>query len=227
MWGLQLRATTRLPTEVHSRSDPQQLLSDAQDGDPDWGAIFLVVRQPMRRAARSSMLTMGVDDVPAVDDALVLGFRRLQRYGLVGRTKLVGFARSVAYNAGRDTARALIRRREFFPDEPSETIADPDPTPEELVVIREDDETAQQEFEMRYKAAIECLETLTPGQREAVVEVEMGDKNDSELADETGVSHTAIWKRRTKGIEKLKECVRAKLANRDDGHEEVQNDKTR
>ena len=45
-------------------------LQDAQDGEPYWEVIFLVVRAPMRRAARSAMLTMGVDDVLAVDDAL-------------------------------------------------------------------------------------------------------------------------------------------------------------
>ncbi len=61
---------TRLTTEVDSGLDPHRLLQDAQDGEPDWQVIFLVVRAPIRRAARSAMLTMGVDDVLAVDDAL-------------------------------------------------------------------------------------------------------------------------------------------------------------
>ena len=98
-------------------SDPERLLSEAQTGDPDWETVFEVVRAPMRRAARSAMLTMGVNDRSAVDDAFVLAFRRLQKYGLVGRRSLIGFARSVAYRAGQDTAKKMIRDREFAPEE--------------------------------------------------------------------------------------------------------------
>jgi len=93
----------------------------------------------------------------------------------------------VAYFAGQDTAKKMISDREFAPDEPvPDEIVDQQPTPEDLVVIGEEEQEAQALLELRYAAAMICPDTLTPGQREAVVEVEMGGKSDSQLAEETG-----------------------------------------
>jgi RNA polymerase sigma factor (sigma-70 family) len=158
---------------------------------------------------------MGIQDPQTVDDAVVLGFEKLQEKGLVECSSLIGYARSFAYRAGQRVARQLLSEWKNVTDEPDEHVVDDDPLIEDLVITAEEEAKRQEQLERELKAAMECLETLTPGQREAVVEVEMKGKSDSQLAQETGVSHTAVWKRRNKAIAILRDCVEHKLANRE------------
>jgi len=217
--GLQCTAHPRPPGDVDSRLVTSRVLHEAQTGKPDWGAIFEVVWAPMVRAARSAMLTMGVDDRLAVEDAVVAGFERLQSKGLQNTTNLIGWARTMAYRAGQDAARAIVLHRRRNPDQLDEEMVDPDPGPEELLISTLAEEQRQIELERRYQAAMACLETLPPGQRQAVVEVVMNGKSDSQLAQQLGVSHTAVWKRRMKALHRLLECTEAKLAAQAEIHD--------
>lgn len=153
------------------------------------------------------------EDEDLVADAVILGFERLRRKGLAEcNVSLVGYASSFGYYAGMQVARNYYRRKKESFEIPEGLFDDEALVPGEVVAALEEEQRRQELLVQRRRAVNECLKSLTPGQREAVVEVEINSKSDTQVALETGVSHSAIWTRRKKGIENLKRCVEQKLS---------------
>ena len=193
----------------------EELLRQAKEGIPDWGAILRACYIPMSHAAIRGLLGMGLnpsEDEDLVADAVLLGFKRLQRKGLAEcEVSLVGYASSFGFYAGKQVARDYYKRNQERFEIPEGLFDDEDIIPGEIIAGLEEEQRRQELLAQRWKAAQECLDLLTPGQREAVVEVEINLKSDTQLANETGVSHSAIWTRRTKGLQNLRRCVEQKL----------------
>ncbi len=168
---------------------PDRLLRDAQAGDPDWAAIYLVVRRPMYlavwRCLRPCRCYGGFSD----DDVVARAFDQLMGNGLEGVTSLVGTARVIAYRRAVD----LVRRRNL--EEPCDWLEQ----------VQDDDELAA-ELERRedmLNRATDLLERLPGRQRHAVVETVMNRRSCTDVAKDLGVSHQAVSKARNNGIEHL------------------------
>lgn len=169
--------------------DPDRLLRDAQAGDPDPAAIYRVVRRPMYlavwRCLRPFHSYGGLSD----DDVVACAFDELMRGQLRGVKSLVGTARVIAYRRAVD----LVRKRNK--EESRDCLED----------IEDDDRLAAELERKEYllDRAIELLEDLTKRQRFAVVETVMKRRSCTDVARRLGVSHQAVSKVRSKGLQHL------------------------
>ena len=203
---------SRLQGEMRIEPDSSDLLREAKAGLPDWGAILGLVHESMSRAAVRGLLIMGIrPDQDLVADAVELGFEKLMRTGLDECYTLIGYAGSFGYRAGQQIARDIHKRRETFIEDPTGLFDDEELLPSEVLAALREEQEEQELLARRRRAFDECIDELTPGQREAVVEVELNLRSDTEVAADTDVSHTAIWNRRKKGIEHLERCIEKKL----------------
>lgn len=169
-------------------NDPDRLLRDAQAGNPDWFAIYRVVRRPMYlavwRCLRSCRCYGGLTD----DDVVARAFDELTK-GLHGVHSLVGTARVIAYRRAID----LVRQR--HPEEPRDGLDD----------IQDDDQLAVEleRREVMLNRATGLLDRLTDRQRLAVVETVMKGRSCAAVAGQLNVSPQAVSKLKGKALDHL------------------------
>ena len=203
---------SRLQREMRVEPDPDDLLREAKAGSPDWGAILGVVHEPMSHAAVRGLLSMGLEpDLDRVADAVALGFERLMKKGLDECYTLPGYAGSFGFYAGKQIARDHYNKRESLIENPEGLFDEEASVPGEVLAALEEEQERQDLLAKRRQAFDECIDQLTIGQCEAVVEVELNLRTDTDVAADKDVSHTAIRSRRKKGIEHLKRCIEKKL----------------
>lgn len=169
--------------------DPDRLLRDAQAGDPDCAAIYRVVRVPMYRAVRRCLRPCRSYGGFSDDDIVARAFEELMGGGLAGVKSLVATARVIAYRRAID----LLRKR------------NPEVCHDCLEYIEDDDELAAEleRRENQLERATELLDRLPDRQRLAVVETVMNRRSCTEVAGQLDVTHQAVSKLRSKGLQHL------------------------
>lgn len=186
--------------------DPHQLLADAQGGDPDWGAIYRLVREPMYRTVwrvvRRDRSYCGQCD----DDIVMKAFEELMRKELAAVTSLVAMAMRIARCRALDVVAGTSRevpyacfdddgvtaRRRLFRVEPDERVAEELMRSEEL-----------------FKRVVSCLPQLAEHQRIAFVETVMNRRPVQDVAEKDlgGVSTQAVYKLRQKATRNIRRCL--------------------
>lgn len=186
-----------LPTgrRVKLLDDPDQLLADAQSGEPDWLAIYRVVRKPMYGAVWRVLRPHQSYGGQCDDDIVMRAFEQLRACKLHGVKSLVCVARVIAYRRALD----VVAR----------------PSKEVLYATFEDTagtEVLAEELQRReqlFEGAKNCLEKLPDRQRLAVKETIMKRRAVQEVAENDlgGVSTQAVYKLRLKAIENIRRCL--------------------
>jgi DNA-directed RNA polymerase specialized sigma24 family protein len=138
------------------------------------------------------------DDVAEI---LYSAFIELEKNGPESVVKsLVGFARIITYRRGQDRGRQLNRERERqVVEEISWEELDLQVSPGE-----EEDEADRETLR---QLALECMDTLTEGQRDVVEATIMGAQTLSDWGLEHGVSHQAAGGMRDRAVQALKRCI--------------------
>jgi DNA-directed RNA polymerase specialized sigma24 family protein len=196
-----------------ARDETDWLHDRWRDGDRDDRALFLVLREPMRRAAAGAIrrMTGAAANAEDVDEALVVAFTELVRRdpGEIGT--LEGLACRIAWRRGQDVGRRLNRAREF-PDldvlsatsVADRTVTAVDPEHEVLEAER------FAEREVMFRLAMACVETLPRGQADVVEATVLRDQELGAWAQGQGKSYQAAHKQRAKALQALLRCVNAR-----------------
>lgn len=180
-----------------------------RQGERDDRALFVLLRDPMRRKASQGIRQMtgtppNWDDV---DEAVIKAFYELLDKDPAQIHGLVGLAARIAYRRGQDRGRALNRERGFQDDDADDTqVADRTASPEEDVI--EAERAAEAEDVLR--VARECIEELPPGQAAVVRATIFQGQQISAWAHENGKSPQAAVKQRAKALKALHNCVESR-----------------
>jgi RNA polymerase sigma factor (sigma-70 family) len=174
--------------------DPDRLLADAHAGQPDWAAIYHVVRRPMYAAVRAALRPHRCYQGHSEEDVVATAFEELMRKGLDDVTSLVGTARIVAFRRAIDIVRRPVR------EEPCGNVRD----------VVDDDDLAQELARRQHLCdrIVGLLDQLPDRQRVAIQETVMKRRSCADLADQWGVSHQAVSKLRRKGLGHLLTLLR-------------------
>jgi DNA-directed RNA polymerase specialized sigma24 family protein len=205
--------------------EPDCLLDRWQGGERDDRALFLVLRDPMRRAAAGGIRRMtgaraNADDV---DDAVFTAFTELIRQDPATIGSLVGLASQVAWRRGQDLGRRLNRARELPDTDAVAAGADDDRTasdPEEQVLEAE----RFAEREHIFRLAMECVAQLPAGQAEVVEATVLRSQELTAWAEAQGKSYQAAHKQRAKALRALIRCVTARRRHDERGRREQKGD---
>lgn len=193
--GLQTGPPCRPIGRVKLLDDADKLLAEAQAGDPDWGAIYRIVRLPMYRAVWRVLRPQSSYDGICDDDIVAEAFLEVVRRDLDGTHSLVGIARVTAYRRAIDLVRKQNKEVVCLAFE--ETIDDEDLAEE----LRRKDELCCR--------AMECAERLPHHQRIALLETVLSRRPVKEVAahDLGGVSTQAVYALRRKAIANVQRCL--------------------
>jgi DNA-directed RNA polymerase specialized sigma24 family protein len=196
--------------------EPDCLLDRWQGGERDDRALFVVLREPMRRAAAGGIrrMTGARANDEDVDDAVLMAFTELTRQDPAGISTLTGLASRMAWRRGQDVGRRLNRARELPDTDAVHAMATRHradggrtaPDPEEEVL--EAERFAERELVLRL--ALACVEELPPGQAEVVTATVLRSQELTSWADEQGKSYQAAHKQRAKALRALIRCVNAR-----------------
>jgi len=165
--------------------------------------LYLALRDPMRQAARRGIRrTLGQEpDEGDVDDVVLLAFRALIERTEPPRSP-VGLACLIAERRGIDKARALIRERQKVVRHHAElTPLEHDP----------EDEIAAARRDRMYQYAVQCMETLTGPQREAIEATVQRQESLSDWTAGRGTSYEAGRRMVVRALMTLNRCVQRKI----------------
>jgi DNA-directed RNA polymerase specialized sigma24 family protein len=201
--------------------EPDCLLDRWQGGERDDRALFLALREPMRRAAAGGIRRMTGERANAddVDDAVFLAFTELTRRDPAGISTLVGLAARMAWRRGQDIGRRINRAREHPDSElieagggkwagngPVFSAGGAAPDPEEELL----DAERFAERDHLFRLALGCIEQLPPGQAQVVEATVLRSEELTAWARRQGKSYQAAHKQRAKALEALIRCVTAR-----------------
>jgi RNA polymerase sigma-70 factor (ECF subfamily) len=169
-------------TRAESWDSTIQVLERARAGDRSAARILLErALPPLRRWARGRIPSSGrgpADTEDVIQDAVVQTLKRIDTFEHRNVGALQAFLREVVMNRIRDIARRVQRRG--APLEPSEDLADGEPSPLERAIMRQ-----------KMDRFIDALQHLRPADRQAIIwRVELGYSYE-EIASRLGKPSTA------------------------------------
>jgi DNA-directed RNA polymerase specialized sigma24 family protein len=198
--------------------EPDCLLDRWQGGERDDRALFLVLREPMRRAAAGGIRRMtgmraNADDV---DDAVYTAFTELTRRDPAQISTLVGLACQMAWRRGQDLGRRLNRARELPDSDVVEAYAgDQRSASDPEQDLLEAERFAEREH--MFRLAMECVGRLPPGQADVVHATVLRSQELTAWAEAQGKSYQAAHKQRAKALQALIRCVTARRRHDEQG----------
>lgn len=165
--------------------------------------LFVALRDPMRRGARRGLrrILSEQPDEYDVDEAVERAFIQLMEKGASEvQPPLRGFASAVAYNRGRDRARALVRKRERIKD--AAWQAD--------MVMPTGTEAEDHERRDRLLDRLPgCIDSLPELQREMIEAVYVRLMPLSDWTTERGKSYESGRRLRIRALKALRTCLEA------------------
>jgi DNA-directed RNA polymerase specialized sigma24 family protein len=167
--------------------------------------LFEALRDPMRRAARRGIrrILAETPDEGDVDDVVFKAFTEFLDKDPSGiRTSATGFACTIADRRGRDRARSIIRERERIQGNAWQI---------DQMLITESDEAEAAERERLFRYASECMEHLTPEQRDVIERTVQRQVSLSDWVAARGTSYEAGRRLRERGLAALRRCIDGKL----------------
>jgi DNA-directed RNA polymerase specialized sigma24 family protein len=187
-------------------TDDEDVLGAWRQGRVERRGLFGAVRAPMRQAASQGIgsITASAPDPHDVDDAVTDAFLELERQDPALVRTLVGLARRIAFRRGQDVGRRIIRDREGMRELAVHLSVTADPQ------FQDEDVRVAAELEVLIGRALECLKGLTEEQRDVVRATIMGSETLSDWALRAGKTYQAAGRQRTRALEALLRCVRAK-----------------
>lgn len=170
-------------------------------------ALFIELRDPMRRAARRGLrraLSRSPDPAD-VDDVLLKAFKEVLQADPAKIESMLGFACTVARRRAIDKARSIIREREKIKGQTWQI--------QQLHMDAADQEAAA-DRERLLGYAEDCMSALTPEQRDVVQVTVQRQESVSNWAAARGTTYEAGRRMRLRALAALGRCVKGKAAAR-------------
>jgi DNA-directed RNA polymerase specialized sigma24 family protein len=166
--------------------------------------LFEALRDPMRRAARRGIrrILAETPDEGDVDDVVFKAFIEFLDKDPSGiRASPTGFACTIADRRGRDRARSIIRERERIQGNAWKI---------DQMFVTESDVAEAAERERLFRYASECIEHLTPEQRDVIERTVQRQESLSDWVAARGTSYEAGRRLRERGLAALRRCIDGK-----------------
>ena len=182
------------------RSDEFESLVAAWHAHRDADQLYRALRGSMRHSARQGLrrvLGQAPND-DDVDQVVLKAFREVVEKDPKEVVSWDGLAATVAYRRGIDRGRSIRRERDRLGG----------PTwPDDRIEVTPEDQQAAADREQLLRRVEECMEGLTPDQREVIELTVMQQKSLSVWASERGVSYEAARRMRLRGLKALERCA--------------------
>lgn len=193
--------------------DSERVLEAWRAGRVERAALYDAVREAMYQGARRGIGSI-ISNPPNEDDVgdvVFEAFCEFEGVDPLGLQSMLGFAKHLAFQRGRDRGRAIIREREKI------TGLTKDRAVQTELEFGDVDVQLAQKREVLARLATECLDSLTVEQRSVVTATVMEPMSLSDWALREGKTHQAASRQRARAIESLRRCVDHKLRSQQDG----------